>query len=164
MRLVVEPAGEMAEIDGLQSRHDLGIARRRLLVGILHRLAQGAYRDVWLLREEKHPRAGRHMHMTLAEGPDAGERPEQCALARAADARDQRRLPFGQLDPCILKDRAAGRQRERQVLGAHGGSTRLRHDVETSLRPGVGRLLQPLEAVHHGAKLGERGVVVDEER
>jgi hypothetical protein len=47
--------------------------------------------DVGLLRQEQHARPGRHAHLALAERPDAGERAEQRALARAADARDQGR-------------------------------------------------------------------------
>src|SRR5437764_8464524 len=115
----------MSKFDRLERRNDLGIARGRLLVGILYGIPQGTDRNVGLLRQEQHASASRYVHMAAPERPDAGQCAEQRALAAAAGASDQRCLPFCQLYPSVLEKRVAVRQSEREVLGAYRRDIRL---------------------------------------
>ena len=139
--------------------------RRRLLVGILHRVAQGADRDVGLLRQEQHARARRD----VSRGPcrTARCRPARgtaCSCPSRWRPRSASRWPLGSSIRASCSSAwplgsASVRPSARDILAAG-----LRHDVERRRRLVVGRRLQALEAIHHRAQLGERGVVVDEER
>ena len=73
-------------------------------------------------------------------------------------------LALRQLDPRILQQRLAVRQRQGQRLGGDVLTSGLGHDVGGRLWLFVGRRLQALQTIHHRPQLGKRRVVVDEER
>ena len=164
MRVLVETAGQVAEASRRECVGDLAVARGGMLVGVLHRVAQRADRNVGLLRQEQHARPGGHVHMAVAEWPDAGQRAEQCALARAARAGDQGRLAPRKRQRRVRQQHLAVGQRERETFGRDVGPPRLGYHLDRAIGLVVGCRLQADQAIHDGAQLGQDRVVVDEER
>src|SRR6185369_5671791 len=124
-RVLVEAIDVVPETHVLQRLADERVVDlvRRLRVG--RRAAQGAERDVWLLRHQEETLALADRDLARAPGPEPGNRAHESALAGAGLACDEDLLTGLDLDVGLVDDGAAVIERHGEIAEAEGGALRL---------------------------------------
>src|SRR4030095_5032959 len=89
--------------------------------GIAGHLPQGPDGQVGLLGEEEDARAARQADLAAAEWPDAGDGPEERALAGTRRPADERGVPGANSEVDVFQQRLAARQLEIHAIQREPG-------------------------------------------